>query len=387
MNIGIVTAWFERGAALVSKAYMETLSLRHNVFIYARGGEKYAQSDPQWNKEYVTWAKTPTGKAESYVEWEDFKEWVLKNEIQTVIFNEQRSWKIVIDALKLDITIGAYVDYYTPEEVDFFWLYDFLLCNTQRHLSVFKNHHKALYIPWGTNIEVFKPTQGFHSGNQVIFFHSYGISPQRKGTDLLVKTFQRVRGDAKLIIHAQKIPSNYPSWHYMTKKSHSIIELNPRMELIEKDVSAPGLYHMGDIYVYPSYLEGIGLTIAEALASGLPVITTDNPPMNEFVINNVNGKLVKVRKYIRRSDNYYWPMSICSEKALIEAMQFFVDNPNIVDEYKLRARAYAENHLDWKKNSGSLPELIEGIRPYRKNFDNPLIKKVEDWEKRKASRV
>lgn len=54
MNVGIVTTWFERGAAYVSRAYMETLSRWHKVFVYARAGERYAQGDPKWDKEYVT---------------------------------------------------------------------------------------------------------------------------------------------------------------------------------------------------------------------------------------------------------------------------------------------------------------------------------------------
>lgn len=39
MNIGLVTTWFERGAAYVSKAYLNSLKTDNNVFIYARGGE------------------------------------------------------------------------------------------------------------------------------------------------------------------------------------------------------------------------------------------------------------------------------------------------------------------------------------------------------------
>ena len=65
MNIGIITTWFERGAAYVSKQFEDIFSLNHNVFIYARGGEKYAKGDPKWNRPNVTWGKrnllyTPT---------------------------------------------------------------------------------------------------------------------------------------------------------------------------------------------------------------------------------------------------------------------------------------------------------------------------------------
>jgi len=42
------------------------------------------------------------------------------------------------------------------------------------------------------------------------------------------------------------------------------------------------------------------LCAPEALACGLPVITTDNAPMNEFVQDGVNGKLVKVKRFQKR---------------------------------------------------------------------------------------
>ena len=40
MNIGIVTTWFERGGAYVSRQYRDLLKNDFNVFIYARGGEQ-----------------------------------------------------------------------------------------------------------------------------------------------------------------------------------------------------------------------------------------------------------------------------------------------------------------------------------------------------------
>lgn len=50
--------------------------------------------------------------------------------------------------------------------------------------------------------------------------------------------------------------------------------------------AAPGdnrrLYDEGDACVQPSHWEGLGLTLLECQAAGLPLITTDAPPMNEF---------------------------------------------------------------------------------------------------------
>ncbi len=41
------------------------------------------------------------------------------------------------------------------------------------------------------------------------------------------------------------------------------------------------LYRDGDVFVQPSHWEGLGLQLLECQAAGLPLVTTDAPPMNE----------------------------------------------------------------------------------------------------------
>ena len=379
LNIGIVTTWFERGAAYVSRAYMETLSRKHNVFIYARGGERYAQGNPKWDKEYVTWGKPARVRTSSTsVNWADFRRWVLGSHLDMVIFNEQQAWDTILRSLELDIIIGAYVDYYTPETVPFFWLYDFLLCNTRQHYRVFKDHPQVFFIPWGTDCQVFRPAARPTELREVRFFHSAGMIGinYRKGTDILVRAFQNVTGAAKLIIHSQLPLSAY------SEGIASTIQGDDRIEFIEAEVGPPGLYHLGDVYVYPTRLEGIGLTIAEALASGLSVITTDAPPMNEFVVDGLNGRLIEVEEIKERSDHYYWSEHICNEKSLSRAMQFFVDNRDALSDYSSRAREYAQTYLDWQKNSRKLPELVERVLRNRE-VNRELVKAVARYERSK----
>ncbi len=378
VNIGIVTTWFERGAAYVSRAYMGTLSRKHNISIYARGGERYAQRNPKWDKKYVTWGKPPHLRIHSTsVNWPDFRRWVLGNHLDMVIFNEQQAWDAILQSLDLDIIIGAYVDYYTPETVPFFWLYDFLLCNTRQHYRVFKDHPQVFFIPWGTDCQVFQPPHRSIKHHDVRFFHSAGMIGinYRKGTDILVRAFQNVTGAGKLIIHSQVPLSAY------SEDIASTIRRDDRIEFIEAEVGPPGLYHLGDVYVYPTRLEGIGLTIAEALASGLPVITTDASPMNEFVVEGLNGRLVEIERFKERSDHYYWPESICNEKALAKAMQFFVDNRGAVSDYSSRARDYALTYLDWQRNSHKLPELMGHISRVRGKIDSALVKQATRYER------
>ena len=42
------------------------------------------------------------------------------------------------------------------------------------------------------------------------------------------------------------------------------------------------MYDDGDVCVQPSHWEGLGLQLIECQAAGLPLVTTDAPPMNEL---------------------------------------------------------------------------------------------------------
>jgi glycosyltransferase involved in cell wall biosynthesis len=54
----------------------------------------------------------------------------------------------------------------------------------------------------------------------------------------------------------------------------------------------PALYAAHDIFVFPSLMEGMPLTLLEAMAAGMPVATTNRCGMADVVENEVNGLLV-----------------------------------------------------------------------------------------------
>lgn len=51
------------------------------------------------------------------------------------------------------------------------------------------------------------------------------------------------------------------------------------------------LYKSADFYVSPSLIEGMSNAMLEAMAAGLPVVTTDSPGCRDLVKNNMNGLL------------------------------------------------------------------------------------------------
>ena len=55
-----------------------------------------------------------------------------------------------------------------------------------------------------------------------------------------------------------------------------------RLGVVDDD-DMPALYRAADVLAFPSTREGFGLAIVEAMASGLPVVTSDLPVLAEFL--------------------------------------------------------------------------------------------------------
>ncbi|MDH3691316.1 MAG: glycosyltransferase family 4 protein, partial [Gammaproteobacteria bacterium] len=85
-----------------------------------------------------------------------------------------------------------------------------------------------------------------------------------------------------------------------------------------------------DVFVLPSYREGLSRSILEAMATGLPVITTDVPGCRDLVKNGVNGLLVPPR----------------NSQALAEAMRRFVEQPALIEQFGRASRRIAEESFD-----------------------------------------
>lgn len=356
MNIGIVTTWFERGAAYVSKQYVKTLSLNNNVFIFARGGERYAECDKNWDGDNVHWSKIYQDQCSTFFDIEEFERWIISNKIECIFFNEQVWWEPILWCNSKGIKCGAYIDYYTEETIPFFGKYDFLICNTKRHYDIFKNHNQSYYVPWGTDVGLFEmPNNQLKEEDKVVYFHSAGFNPIRKGTKETILAFQmlssKYKDKCKLIIHTQvTLESRIPDIVKVLKETANII-------IITETVAAPGLYHLGDVYVYPSQLDGMGLTVAEAFSCGLPVIMTDNAPMTEFG-NDYIRKKIHVNNFHSRSDGYYWPVADISVPDLFLKMEYFIKNMKEIPRLKTMARNYAVSKLDWSNNTDIINKIF-----------------------------
>ena len=360
MNIGIVTVWFERGAAYVSRQFEEILAEKYRVFIYARGGEMYAKGDPNWDHANVTWGKRINSPfVGTVIHKKDFMRWIARNNIEAVLFNEQHWFQPILWCKEMGIKTIAYIDYYNERTIPLFDAYDALICNTKRHSQAFEKHPNAFYIPWGTDTELFVPRNTELVNKYVVtFFHSAGMNGVRKGTDLFIRALSLVRTDHRTIIHTQTdLKAQFPDLSDTIEE----LENSGKLTVITQTCTAPGLYHLGDVYVYPSRLEGIGLTIAESISCGLACVVTDNPPMNEFVDGSI-GDTIPVKRFYSRQDGYYWPQCDCDVTELAELLEKYASDKQLVLTQKKAARQYALEHLSYKKNFRKLFDLFDTIQ-------------------------
>ena len=160
--------------------------------------------------------------------------------------------------------------------------------------SILERYHFHNYavIPPTLDISAF-PARRIQ-GPARTFIHCAGLVDRddRKGTRDTIEAFKRVsRPDIRLIVRMQT-PAELPP-------------LDERISVFVENLADPAsLYAIGDVAIQPSKMEGIGFMVLEPLLSGLPVITLDYPPMNEYV--TVPELLVRKRWFKRKAFAANW---------------------------------------------------------------------------------
>jgi len=129
------------------------------------------------------------------------------------------------------------------------------------------------------------------------------------------------------------------SWRLAETKKK---ELPPRCEWIGP-VSSQQLrsfYHRADVFVFPTNFEGRALVIGEALASGLPVLTTHASGADDMVDNTCGRILAR--------DNF---------DSLVESLRWFYQNRHRLPALSRAARANAES-CTWEHYRRRVTEAV-----------------------------
>ncbi|MDP4545698.1 glycosyltransferase family 4 protein [Psychrobacter faecalis] len=98
-----------------------------------------------------------------------------------------------------------------------------------------------------------------------------------------------------------------------------------------------------DVFVLPSYREGVPRSTQEAMAIGRAVITTDVPGCRETVVDGVNGFLVEK-----------W-----NPQALADKMIYFIENPEQIKKMGEESYKMAQENFDADKVNKRLIDMLD----------------------------
>jgi glycosyltransferase-like protein len=116
-----------------------------------------------------------------------------------------------------------------------------------------------------------------------------GVEP-RKNSIRLLQAFAQVRSEfpaAQLVIAGGLTLFDYSAYQDEFFAEADRLGLEPGQAIVLPGAIAeddlPTLYRCADAFMFPSVKEGWGLVAMEAIAAGLPVVTSDRPPFTEFL--------------------------------------------------------------------------------------------------------
>ncbi len=186
--------------------------------------------------------------------------------------------------------------------------------------------------PFGTFIEEFRFTPNKEIVNGEISFLFLGSFSPRKGLPLLLEAWSEMNiPRAKLIIAGYgKIPDGI-------KLPNNVINKG----VIAKD-ERQSLFNSANVFLFPSYFEGLAQVQLEAMACGLPVVGTKNSGSSELVSDAVNG----------------YTINAGNKNELKQAIQFFLDHPKKIEEMAVAARKKVEE-FSWDNYGERWKELLE----------------------------
>jgi starch synthase len=171
-------------------------------------------------------------------------------------------------------------------------------------------------VPYGSPVDEVPPRSQAPSGTfTVLFAGEVGL---RKGVPYLIEAWEKLKlRDARLLLAgSMNLSREYVREH---AASFEYLGALPRPELLD-------LMATVDLFVFPSLAEGFGLVIGEAMALGVPVLTTKNTGGPSLITDGTEG----------------WCVQAHEVEPLIERIEWAYQNREELYEMGQRARQRAE---------------------------------------------
>jgi glycosyltransferase involved in cell wall biosynthesis len=295
----------------------------------------------RWLVAELGFRSLPKGKPLSARHQESFLcglDWILFAQHPTVA-------GITETASKLGIQIACIPNWeFTSPQMKWMHQVHLMICPTlhcYHHLCDWKKRYgfrwRAIHVPWPVNLKDFK----FRLRDRCrrFLFVNGGGGARARRIDGRLTSYRRKGGN--LIVEAARLA---PELQFLVFSQTGPLRSSPKnVEFRGAPRSNRRLYRRGDVCVQPSHWEGIGLQLLECQAAGLPLVTTDAPPMNEY--QPFRKIPVYHQEYVRLTDQ---PIAspLMDPKNLVDVLRC-IHNSEIAEASR-NARLFVEQEHSWK---------------------------------------
>lgn len=211
---------------------------------------------------------------------------------------------------------------------------------------------KPLVMPLGINLTTFQslPTRGAfrqqhpHLTDKTLLLFLSRLH-EKKGLDLLLPAFARLRQhcpDVALVLAGSGTPV------YEAELHAQVQTLGIAQDVVftgfVADAAKQAVLADCDLFVLPSYSENFGIVVVEAMASGLPIIISDQIGLADEIAQAEAGVIVP-----------------CQMVPLVTAMQRLVEHPEQRRALAARAHQLAQQRYSLEASTQALRALYEHI--------------------------
>jgi len=206
---------------------------------------------------------------------------------------------------------------------------DLYLCPSLIEYDIYSKVGNAKYLPIPIDTEKIEAKER-KIANTFVMNNGHGGAGGRNGIQELLEAISLVKSDVRFLIRSQV---------YFDAIRDS------RVEIEFGELPFNELYSKGDVFVFPHKFDGLSLPIQEAMAAGMPIISTDFYPHNTYLPKELLFKPETFRKG-RMGDIYRQiDIAIISPLRIAEKIDEFA-NKDISEYSKLSIKKAQE--WSWK---------------------------------------
>lgn len=354
MRVGICAFWFNRGQGVVARQLRSALDeLGHETFVLGRP-TKESFPMPQEAREDDVWAQAGVTSASSFlIPGEEYLDWAEANSLEACFFDQNYQFEELAKLRAAGVrTIGRFVwERFSDEHVDparqaYDLVYSMTRAEQERYAGM---GVETPYVQWGVHPEYDEITPQ-RAGDRVDFHYHAGLLGKRKPFKEIVRAFSSTpEPELRLILKAQI--------ERRMKFLEKSVGEDRRIELVLEDLPTDEhlqLFADSHVCMAPARWEGLGLHLYEAIAYGMPIVCNDDPPMNELVVDGVNGLLVP--SHPDGLANSGIPAKTVDVAELAEAISSLAD-PGLRSELSAGALETREER-SWERTVADVEELL-----------------------------